>query len=420
MKKEKIKIYHNLKEQFGNFDAKRKYAIFLKRKRLEKNLTLEEVSKGICTISYLSRIENNLVDVDEEYFVKLFNKLEIDFYGLKEEKEHEIFVKLLKLYLQKEETKIIDTISEALNTNYYVDLEYELMLLFDNILRKMYPEARNQIIELNDKIDVLLDNELVFYLFLSTLYAYRTNQCIFAYRQVLVLCEMQTIDFNYRYAIYDLALDIFDYVGAKEMFYKYYQLINEDDYLTYYSKSALKHKAQMIFYNYSLKGDETYNMLMELKEVFEDNESEEIDWLILKNDYRFSNINRCFELLYNKNPTPKLIAFESILVLASENQYRLSKLIDRRDGVLFEKTDQAYELMYNICILSKKEAHNIEVYNMMKELISIQFESDYDYFFFEIEKVLLMELAMKFSKYKECLKIIMDLNRIKDRMPYFL
>ena len=56
-----------------------KYGTFLKRKRLEAKKTLEIISEGVCAASYLSRIENNLVEVDDEYYVKLFEKLNIDF-----------------------------------------------------------------------------------------------------------------------------------------------------------------------------------------------------------------------------------------------------------------------------------------------------------------------------------------------------
>ena len=55
------------------------------------NINQDTLAVGICTTSYLSRIENSLVDVDESYFISLFKKFNIDFNLLKEEKENEIF-----------------------------------------------------------------------------------------------------------------------------------------------------------------------------------------------------------------------------------------------------------------------------------------------------------------------------------------
>ena len=44
-----------------------KMAEFLKRRRIEMGIKLEDLSCGVCSPSYLSRIENNIVDVSEDY-----------------------------------------------------------------------------------------------------------------------------------------------------------------------------------------------------------------------------------------------------------------------------------------------------------------------------------------------------------------
>ena len=44
---------------------------FLKRKRLELGLKLEDLSEGVCSSSYLSRIENNVVEASETYYKAL-------------------------------------------------------------------------------------------------------------------------------------------------------------------------------------------------------------------------------------------------------------------------------------------------------------------------------------------------------------
>ena len=106
----------------------KKYGILLKRKRLEMKKTLEEVSKGVCTVSYLSRIENNMVDVDESYFFSLFKKLNMDFNLIKEEKENELFTELFKCYLQENDDLASSLISNAIKTTFYSELEYELMM----------------------------------------------------------------------------------------------------------------------------------------------------------------------------------------------------------------------------------------------------------------------------------------------------
>ena len=183
-KKEKsIQLVYNENEK------KKKYGVLLKRKRIEQHYTLEQVAEGVCAVSYLSRIENNLVDVEEKYYVSLFKKFDIDFDKLKEAKENEIYDDLLKCYLNEDEAQATELISNALKTGYYMDIEIELMVLYDNIIHCLYSEALNQIIDLNDKTHLFMDSELNFYIFLTALYAHRTNQAIYAYRQIVFLCE---------------------------------------------------------------------------------------------------------------------------------------------------------------------------------------------------------------------------------------
>ena len=45
-----------------------KLGSILKLKRLEKNIKQEQLCEGICTPSYLSRIENNRLVADKEIY----------------------------------------------------------------------------------------------------------------------------------------------------------------------------------------------------------------------------------------------------------------------------------------------------------------------------------------------------------------
>lgn len=51
--------------------------LFIKKKRIEKEMSLEALAHGICSISYLSKIENNIIIANDEIYHKLFTKLKI-------------------------------------------------------------------------------------------------------------------------------------------------------------------------------------------------------------------------------------------------------------------------------------------------------------------------------------------------------
>ena len=50
---------------------------FIKKKRKELNITQDIVSYGICSISYLSKIENNQIVPNEFYIKEIMNKLDV-------------------------------------------------------------------------------------------------------------------------------------------------------------------------------------------------------------------------------------------------------------------------------------------------------------------------------------------------------
>lgn len=416
----KAKKDNNLVSFSDDSNQKKKYGVLLKRKRQEHHMTLENLCQGICTVSYLSRIENNLVDVEEKYYISLFKKLDIDFNELKEVKENEVFTELLKCYLQESDEEAIEIISNALKSNFYVEIEIELMVLYDNIIHCLYSEALKQILDFNNKTNTLLDSELNFFLFLTALYAYRTNQAIFAYRQIIFLCEAQLVNSIYKYAVFDLALDIFDNIGAKEQFLKYYSLLINDKYSAVYPKSAMKHQAQKLLMESYLMKDEEDVLLNELFEKSSGRCKEEIAWQILKKEYKKSGFIKCLELLQEYNPTPKLLALEALLVLRVSDVKYVFRLEERRKNVLYRTYDESFELMYLIAIQIKRYEDYRSAYDLFKKLMKLQNEQTYCAFLFDEQTIMFMEIALKCGKNKDALKLVMNILKDKLTFPYFL
>lgn len=404
----------------SDLDKYKKYGILLKRKRIEKKYTLEEVSQGICAPSYLSRIENNLVDVEEKYYVNLFKKFDIDFNKLKEVKEQEIYNELLKCYLLEEENIAVELISDALKTGYYMELEVELMLLYDNIIHGLFSEALNQILDLNEKIHLLIESEFNFYIFLTALYAYRTSQSIYAYRQIVFLCECNFVNAIYQYAVYDLALDIFDFIGANEQFLKYYYLLNNDKYHTLYPKSALKHQAQKIVMESYLNKDEEEVLLYEMLEGSSGKCKEEIVWQILKLEYKKGSYIKCLEIIEKLDATPKLLALESLITLRVNDIKYVYKLEERKKNVTFRVFDESFELMYLACMQIKKYLDYKTAFDIFKKMLKLQNEQTYCAFLFDEQIIMFLEVALSSGKYKEAVKMVMNILKDKLIFPYFL
>ena len=145
---------------------------FLKRKRMEMGFKLEDLSNGVCSVSYLSRIENNAVDVKENYYKALCEKMNIDYETVKEERTKNLYEDILRAYFKKETEEVENLVNHALSCNSYCGIEIELMVLFYNIINKNYDEARSTLLRLDTISSSFTNNELLFYMYAFALYAY--------------------------------------------------------------------------------------------------------------------------------------------------------------------------------------------------------------------------------------------------------
>lgn len=55
------------------------YGHIIKFERIRQNLKQVQLSEGLCTPSYLSRIENNSIAPTDEVLLELFNRLNITY-----------------------------------------------------------------------------------------------------------------------------------------------------------------------------------------------------------------------------------------------------------------------------------------------------------------------------------------------------
>lgn len=420
MENEQLKKMLQEQKEKAIIDRKRLYAVFLKRKRNELKLTLTEVAKGICTPSYLSRIENNIVTVGEEYFELLFKKLNIDFNQLKDAKDYEILEDLLKCFLLRDSSKASLIIEEALSTTLYVEIEYEIMILYDSILKRLYQEANDEIIKLSNKMELLLDKELITFLFLRSYYAFKIGNGVFAFDQILVLCESNVLTGTFMYAVYDLALDIFMYIGIHELFFKYYRLLCDEEYQTKYSTSFLKHKAQLVYLEYTVRKDLTFRHLSEIKALLGNYIEEDIDWLILRNYYRFMDYNSILNYLKRRDPTPRTLAMEAIIELKINKGEHYNNFLRKKLHTKFEFEDNHYDRICNIVIMIKQGVSNSEIMKHLKELLDDEIIKYHESFFLEIIKIIYIEFAYKIGRYKEAAGKLLEIERNRRYLPYFI
>ncbi|WP_254853980.1 helix-turn-helix domain-containing protein [Halobacillus salinus] len=107
----------------------------IKQHRKLNNMTLEELADGICSVSYLSKIEHDSINASDEIYRLLEKRLNIRLVDINEEFDEGIFDDLINWY---------DAIQHS---------DFELMKEFDNKLSSL-PEE-NQNVELNHLYKVI-------------------------------------------------------------------------------------------------------------------------------------------------------------------------------------------------------------------------------------------------------------------------
>ena len=55
------------------------YSQIIRNERSRKKMTLQEISKGICSVSYLCKLEKNDIIPDESYVRAIFERANIDY-----------------------------------------------------------------------------------------------------------------------------------------------------------------------------------------------------------------------------------------------------------------------------------------------------------------------------------------------------
>lgn len=109
--------------------------LLIKEERKKMDISLEALSHGICSPSYLSKIENNIVIANDAIYDLLFKKLGIQIINPTEEKKIKNLLDLFFKYYMSSNLKILKVVEELLEyknqvSSSYLFVQYQLFLLY--------------------------------------------------------------------------------------------------------------------------------------------------------------------------------------------------------------------------------------------------------------------------------------------------
>ncbi|VEU80356.1 helix-turn-helix domain-containing protein [Haploplasma axanthum] len=179
-----INEYQNMLDQ-----KDRTIGSIIKHYRKERNYTLDDTSNGICSISYLCKVEKNQLIPSDIILPKLIKRLKINEEEINTNKKSDWVKEVLKDY---------NILKKMYNSVFYLkDYQSKLIKYTYNLLIKNdMIAAHKEYIDLTEYYTYFTEEEMCFYLYLIMINYYKKEQyseIINMYKDVLIFNEQREL-----------------------------------------------------------------------------------------------------------------------------------------------------------------------------------------------------------------------------------
>lgn len=403
-----------------NETHQKEIARVLKNKRLDKGLSLEEVAEGICSVSHLSRMENNLVKLQDSYLKLLFDKLDINYEILKESRQKNLFVEILKKHLLKQEKQYEEAINEIVSSKHFTNVEQEMILLFDKISKNEMEEAEILLEHIEKTNSLLLEEERAFYLYLLNLYYYKTDQINMAYRHIKLLENCDVDDEIMYWLNFELAMKLYFHVGQYTKYTLMYTKFIKDSPGIYFSSRFREHLYKIIY----LESVDDYNTAIgKMQELYQEIDVEKKDVLeeyfyhlgliMIKN-----NRYQAFLKFIDQNVlSTRVVKLLSISLMNIENNELYLDKVEMLNNYGFNKYETSVKTLAEYANLKFNGGSIIRMTTLLKNKIFNNLKNSFDYIIYLniIKEIVIFN--SKYGKYKDaCILIQSVLKRLDNQL----
>lgn len=384
---------------------------FLKRKRLEKGMKLEDVASGICSVSYLSRIENDLALTSTDNLKALFERFDLDYENVKEIRQNNIYEELLVKELSNHKKEINEIISQAINNKAYASIELDLLVLYNSIFNEMYSEAKNILIKQNAIKEMYSNQELVFYLYLVTRYLHETNQTKKAYNQIRVLCSLENNSEIMKSVIYDIAINIMNSLGKEAEMVNFYYLLGRSECAYLFGKKLNYHQMKLLTVSSEFNYESAIKQMQKIYTMIEEDDQktkQEYYYYLALIYYQNHLYDKAIKVLNENTKNAKSMALYAFLVnsCGSPND-RNQFLVDHRN-YKYTKYEKLYQNFSEYYAIKFNKESNYHLYNYLKMNILNNNTLFFDALVFKNASYELLDIGVLSSKYKETLHYIKE------------
>ena len=378
------------------------YAQILKNERIKRNMTLNDFAEGVCSISYLSKLENGAIKSNESFYEKLFEKIQIDYKGLDEDGYDKLLDETIKYYFNNDHSNLeinFEKIKRMTNiaSNSIIKCFYYLKLNYTDLFKQSFKE-------LNDIKETFGYYEACCFIYLAVEHLIKMNnyQKALIYLKNLELLEIKNKYLNF--LILERNILVSAFLGKSSRVIVYYQKINQLAYIGYPSGRMLELR---LLYNLSLSDEFAIEVLEDIEsinyEVIPEENRLNILYYVYLIKIKYSNLKNVFEDIYHQGYfiDPRffgLLGYCAYFANVKE-YYRL--ITDLLIDYPFSSIDKIHDRFTNFISLYSSKAPRAEVISTLRNEIIPSLNEENFYLYHEIYIDVYMSLLKEESHYKE-------------------
>ena len=182
---------HLRKKKIFEDDSNRIIGTEIRLNRKKLSLTLKAVADDTCSISYVSKVETNTIEANDEYLEEICSKVNIDKYRFEElKKSLSTCYEVIDAVYKKDKDTIVRIYDSCKYFENYRHLIIQLYYYFQEEDYNSFDKIYRQIIPL---LSILSDIDLIMFVYIVACYAYEKGNTIEALR---ILKELDDLNIS--------------------------------------------------------------------------------------------------------------------------------------------------------------------------------------------------------------------------------
>lgn len=384
-------------------------ARIIKSRRLQQNRTLEDVSQGVCSGSYLSKIENCSVDVEEVYYRALLEKVNIDYDSINFNYESKHLKKILYHFIHMNYKGVIEIASNIDNSEIFHEIECEIASVYINTYQQNYIKCDENIKRLEQLKNTMLDDEYGVYMIGQAFYLYQTHRLVAATSKLDELEQLGLVDNDFRLAIDHLLSMIHFSAGDYLSAYQYSQDVENNPNLI---PNSYRLSANIIFRRLLNSKELSLEEIERYREIDLSGISEELKEFVQFHIYFAFYHSKLFLTSFQSTResvlSSRIVALISVLHDKIDLGFTQSHIKEIVKAYNFTSTNSLFYHFVEAIKMKWKHTDPIEILTYLKEHFFSKFYEQYEDWLLKEALWLYFEVCNKAGKYKECCKLFAD------------